>query len=100
MMPARTACASPRDRNLNEAAVAGTHRIVKATEAVIVICGRRSRTMAPRAGGEPCNLPEPSNGLEMSRPPTRASPPSLYAGLAGKTSVHFSQLGGSAPSSC
>jgi hypothetical protein len=40
------------------------------------------------------------NGLEMSRPPTQAYLPSLYASLAGKTSVHFAQLGGSAPASC
>jgi hypothetical protein len=40
------------------------------------------------------------NGLEMSRPPTRAMLTSLYASLAGKTSIRFRQLGGSAPSSC
>ena len=45
-----------------------------------------------------CN-PAP-NGLEVSRPPTLAVLPSLYVSLAGKTSVHFAQLGGSAPSSC
>ena len=39
------------------------------------------------------------NGLEMSRPPPRARLPSLYASLAGKSSVHFAQLGGSAPPS-
>jgi hypothetical protein len=29
------------------------------------------------------------------RQPSRASPTSLYATLAGKTNVHFAQLGGS-----
>jgi hypothetical protein len=43
---------------------------------------------------------ETPNGLEMSRPPARASLPSLYASLARKTSGHFAKLGGSAPSSC
>jgi hypothetical protein len=42
----------------------------------------------------------PPNGLEMSRPPTRAGLASLYVSLAGKTSAHFPQLGGSAPPSC
>jgi len=40
------------------------------------------------------------NGLEVSRPPALASPLSLYARLAGRASVHFAQLGGSAPPSC
>ena len=43
---------------------------------------------------------ETPNGLEVSRPPSRAPFASLYASLAGKTSVHFPQLGGSAPPSC
>ena len=40
------------------------------------------------------------NGLEVSRPPARAGLASLYVSLARKASVHFSQLGGSAPPSC
>jgi len=34
------------------------------------------------------------NGLEASRPQSRAGHPSLYASLAGKTSTRFRQLGG------
>lgn len=41
-----------------------------------------------------------ANGLEVIRPPSRANLPSLYASLAGISSVYLAQLVGSGPPSC
>ena len=53
-----------------------------------------------QVSGSPPLVEGPPNGLEVSRPPARVGLLSLYARLVGKTSVHFAQLGGSAPPSC